>query len=69
MTSPDFVRAKPEHVEILLESIRAYYAFDGIRFDADSVRRAIGQLLEAPALGEAWLIRDGSDFVGGAPFL
>jgi hypothetical protein len=64
MTTPDFLRAQPEHAKILLESVRAYYAFDGIGFEADRVRRAILQLLESPFLGEAWLIRDRGDFVG-----
>ena len=61
---PDFVRALSEHTETLLASVRAYYAFDGIRFEAERARGAIQQLLEAPALGEAWLIRDGAEFVG-----
>ncbi|HYQ18862.1 MAG TPA: GNAT family N-acetyltransferase [Polyangiaceae bacterium] len=64
MTAPDFVRVSPEHREILLGSVGAYYAFDGIRFDAERVRAAIQVLLDAPALAEAWLIRDGAEFVG-----
>ena len=64
MTPPNFVRALPEHVETLLASVRAYYAFDGIGFDAEHVRGAIQLLLETPAFGEAWLIRDGAEFVG-----
>ena len=64
MAPPEFVRAQPEHVEILLDSVRAYYAFDGIRFEPGSVRRAILQLLGTPALGEAWLIRDQGAVVG-----
>jgi ribosomal protein S18 acetylase RimI-like enzyme len=64
MTPPDFVRVQPEYCETLLDSVRAYYAFDGIGFEAESVRRAILELLELPGLGEAWLIRDRGDFVG-----
>ena len=64
MNPPDFVRALPEHTETLLASISAYYVFDGIRFEAERVRAAIRLLLESPALGEAWLIRDQANFVG-----
>jgi diamine N-acetyltransferase len=64
MTHPDFVLVRLEHAETLLESVRAYYRFDGIGFELDSVRRAIRQLLEIPSLGEAWLIRDGDEVIG-----
>jgi diamine N-acetyltransferase len=64
MNPPDFVRALPEHSETLLASIAAYYAFDGIGFEAGRVRAAIQLLLESPALGEAWVISDRADFVG-----
>jgi len=64
MTPVVFLRAQNEHAETLLESVRAYYAFDGIRFEGNRVRAAIQRLLESPAFGEAWLVNDQGDFVG-----
>ncbi|HEY5958822.1 MAG TPA: GNAT family N-acetyltransferase, partial [Polyangiaceae bacterium] len=64
MAFPNFLRVQAEHVENLLEFVRAYYTFDGISFDVGAVRAAIHQLLEIPALGRAWLVRDQGEFVG-----
>ena len=64
MAPPDFLLARPEHAETLLRSVRAYYTFDGIAFDTNTVRSAIQQLLTNPALGEAWLVQAHGEFVG-----
>jgi GNAT superfamily N-acetyltransferase len=64
MSPPSFVRVQSEQAETLLASVRAYYAFDGIRFEVDGVRAAIQSLLESAALAEAWLIQDGAEYVG-----
>jgi len=45
MTPPVFLRAQNEHAETLLESVRAYYAFDGITFESNRVRGECVQLL------------------------
>lgn len=60
----EFVRAKAEHAATLLKFVRAYYEFDGIAFDRDSVARGITELIANPSLAEAWLIQDGSELVG-----
>lgn len=62
--SLNFLRVQSEHAEILLGFVRAYYEFDGISFEVDTVRTAIQQLLESPELGSAWLVKDQDDFVG-----
>jgi diamine N-acetyltransferase len=64
MTTPTFLRARPEHLDTLLDSVRAYYAFDGIAFEAASVRAGLELLLESSALGEAWLIEEQGRHVG-----
>jgi ribosomal protein S18 acetylase RimI-like enzyme len=64
MTAPSFQRVQLEHAAILLAFVRAYYAFDGIRFDAERARAAIQSLLESPQLGEAWLIEERAGYVG-----
>jgi GNAT superfamily N-acetyltransferase len=64
MTLPSFVRVGSEQAETLLASVRAYYAFDGIRFEVNGMRAAILSLLESPALAEAWLVQDRAEYVG-----
>lgn len=59
-----FQRTNFEHVETLLGLIQAYYEFDGIRFDAARIRRALLELLATPALGGAWLILDEQAVIG-----
>ena len=53
MTPPVFLRAQNERAETLLESVRAYYAFDGITFESNSVRAecARGRGLGSAVLG------------------
>jgi len=49
---------------LLLEFMRAYYAFDGHGFDREKARVALTALLRDPNLGRAWLILDGAAPVG-----
>jgi GNAT superfamily N-acetyltransferase len=64
MRQPTFVRADIPTVNVLLGFIARYYAFDGIAFDAARIRRGLLELIAAPTLGSAWLIRVGDEFVG-----
>jgi len=59
-----FLRAEAKHLTELTTLVEAYYAFDGIAFDAASVRRGLITLLEDHRLGGAWLIREESDTAG-----
>jgi len=49
---------------ILLEFMRAYYAFDGHEFDEAKARVALTALLRDARLGMAWLIFDGPSPIG-----
>jgi GNAT superfamily N-acetyltransferase len=48
----------------LMPLIRAYYRFDGIRFRARPIARALTQMLKNRRLGCAWIFRDGSRAIG-----
>jgi ribosomal protein S18 acetylase RimI-like enzyme len=59
-----FVRAEAHHLIELVALVDAYYTFDGIAFDAESVRRGLTVLLTDSSYGGAWLIRDRSETAG-----
>ncbi len=48
----------------LLRLVRAYYKFDGIRFDRSVVGAALKRLMRSRSLGRIWIMRDGSNAVG-----
>jgi ribosomal protein S18 acetylase RimI-like enzyme len=48
----------------LLRLIRAYYRFDHIRFEPQTIGRALGELLRRPSLGRAWILCDDGRPVG-----
>jgi GNAT superfamily N-acetyltransferase len=50
----------------LLRLIRAYYRFDGIRFQGDVMPRALDRLLRDRSLGRIWIARHGRNAVGYA---
>jgi hypothetical protein len=43
----------------LLRLIRAYYRFDGIRFQKSVIDAALRKLLRRRSLGRIWIMRDG----------
>jgi hypothetical protein len=45
----------------LLRLIRAYYRFDGIRFQKSVIDAALRKLLRRRSLGRIWIMRDGSN--------
>lgn len=59
-----FALARPEDADLLLSLIEAYYAFDGIAFDAPAMKRGIAELLANASLGEAWFVRSGEKALG-----
>jgi len=61
---PKFRLAIEGDADLLLDFMRAYYAFDGHGFDRENARAALVTLLRNPDFGRAWLILDGSDPVG-----
>lgn len=61
---PQFRLAAESDVDILLEFMRAYYAFDGHAFDREKARVALAALLRDTNLGRTWLIQDGDSPIG-----
>jgi len=62
--SLQFCIACKADAEVLLEFMRAYYAFDGHSFDRERSHVALTALLRDPTLGRVWLIQDGNSPVG-----
>jgi ribosomal protein S18 acetylase RimI-like enzyme len=48
----------------LLRLVRAYYRFDGIRFESKSVDAALRKLLRNQSLGRVWIMRDAGKAIG-----
>jgi len=61
---PQFRRAKQCDADVLLEFMRAYYAFDGHAFDRQKASEALTALLRDANLGRVWVILDGDEPVG-----
>lgn len=59
-----FLRANATQTDALVELIAAYYAFDGLTFEAQAVRRGLDVLFAEPALGGAWLVQRAGENVG-----
>jgi len=62
-----FARAGLVDTDRILPLIAAYYAFDGIPFDAGEVRVGLDALARTPSLGGAWLVQaeeDGATLAG-----
>lgn len=58
--------ARLSDISDLLQLIRAYYRFDGIRFHRSVVGAALKKLVRRRSLGRIWIMRDGSNAVGYA---
>jgi GNAT superfamily N-acetyltransferase len=52
-------RAGPEHAELLVETMREFYAFEHLAWDEEAARQALDTLLGDASLGEVWVIRRG----------
>jgi len=63
-SEPEFRLAVESDADVLLEFMRAYYAFDGHGFDHEKARVALTALLRDAQFGRAWLILDGASPVG-----
>ena len=61
---PQFRFAIEDDADLLLDFMRAYYAFDGHGFDREKAHVALIGLLRNPEFGRAWLILDGNDPIG-----
>jgi hypothetical protein len=48
---PPFTRVDESRLDELLAFVAKYYAFDGIPFERDAVRRGARELLANPSLG------------------
>jgi diamine N-acetyltransferase len=63
-SGPSFRVAAESDAAVLLQFMKAYYAFDGHGFDAQKACVALTTLLRDPSLGRVWLILDGETPVG-----
>jgi diamine N-acetyltransferase len=63
-TEPAFRLAAETDTAVLLQFMRAYYAFDGHGFDEQKARVALTVLLRDDSLGRVWLVLDGETPVG-----
>jgi diamine N-acetyltransferase len=61
---PQFRLAVEADADVLLDFMRAYYAFDGHGFDREKARAALVALLRDLNLGRAWFVLDGDVPVG-----
>jgi ribosomal protein S18 acetylase RimI-like enzyme len=57
-------RALGADLDDLVVLMRDYYAFDGLKFDAERARTAMNGLLSGQEHGAVWVVRDGSRIVG-----
>jgi ribosomal protein S18 acetylase RimI-like enzyme len=65
--APHTIRpARASDVERLLPLVKAYYAFDRIAYDAETLRGALTQLLKDNSLGRVWIIDTGRSLAGYA---
>jgi GNAT superfamily N-acetyltransferase len=60
----EFRQARISDSPELLRLIRAYYRFDGIRFESKIVDAALRKRLRSRSLGRIWIMRDGAKPVG-----
>ena len=63
---PQFRVAEASDVDLLLDFMREYYAFDGHGYDRHQARAALLPLLQNLNFGRAWIILDGDLPVGYA---
>jgi diamine N-acetyltransferase len=58
--------ARASDLSRLLPLVKAYYAFDAIPYDAETLRAALSQLLKDKSLGRVWIIDTGRGLAGYA---
>lgn len=63
---PAFVPAGPRDIDLLLDLMRQYYAFDRIPFHPHWARQSLERLLADGGLGRMWLIQRQGETVGYA---
>ncbi len=56
--------SSPDRISAILALMPLYYADDHLEFDLAVARRAIGELVVNPGLGQLWLIRSAEEVVG-----
>lgn len=59
-------RARPEDAEVILKRMEEFYAEEGYPFDPTRALEALLPLLEDPAKGRAFLLRENGSVVGYA---
>jgi ribosomal protein S18 acetylase RimI-like enzyme len=64
MTTFHIEAAQRADLETVLGFVRAYYEHDGIAFDANAVRRGLGELFADASIGGAWLVSAAEAVVG-----
>jgi ribosomal protein S18 acetylase RimI-like enzyme len=66
MASQTIRPARTSDLRPLLPLVKAYYAFDGIAYDAHTLRTALSRLLKDKSLGRVWIIDTGRALAGYA---
>lgn len=64
MSNLSITRADSNDLELVLDMIRAYYAFDDIAFERERVFQGLSELISDRTLGDAWVIRRAGDAIG-----
>jgi GNAT superfamily N-acetyltransferase len=59
-----FVVATPADIDLLVQLMREYYAFDHLPFDEQIARPALENFVGDPTFGSVWIIQYGGESVG-----
>jgi GNAT superfamily N-acetyltransferase len=66
MATPANRPARASDLRRLLPLVKAYYAFDAIAYDSETLRAALSRLLKNKTLGRVWIIDTGRGLAGYA---
>jgi GNAT superfamily N-acetyltransferase len=59
-----FIEADRSNIEMLVNFMREYYAYDRIAFDREAARSSLERLVNDPSLGRAWVIQYDGEAIG-----
>jgi GNAT superfamily N-acetyltransferase len=59
-----FTEAMRSDIDVLLELMADYYAYDHLPYDRQAARAALEELISDHSLGRVWVIRSGNDVAG-----
>lgn len=59
-----FKKAEPSDISLFIPLVKAFYKFEKIAFDENTVRAALKQFLTNDQYGRGWLIYEGENLIG-----